>query len=672
MFDLQLELAHQTIRVTKDPGRNQKSDRKFGKLPRISKELPPNRADYSFGDLIYWHLFVFGTRPNGDPSARIGRLWDPKVLCEQVRITDRTLRNWIFDKHLPDDITAIEAKLFGDNRLFDEWRFELAEALRAARHRKSRKAEKILETEGSSKAFPYISDASPGNHPVAGSEEQPEPNTDDFGQETDGDQDGVINGDPGPETAERAPVDSTAPEEPVIEPVDDSSRDQPSRVSPHGHADPESEPQSGPDDANSGQSADTDREPEKPQTDAEDTGLGREVEPNPNPGEGQKGQPKPGAIVPVSSAPPRNPHRQKIMITVVTGAVAVIGMYIWSLKPPEQKQAAGVSTPVLPPPSAGEPPASGEQRPKRPQAPVTPPPANTVPNEEVRAPVPPKVQEPPAKPDDQDRAAKAAQAQRDAEERRKREEQKAAQEKRDPEQKTAQPPSQPNGTDDVAQPQQKGASGVAGQQEQERIAREVAELGYELHENTSARGNITNKLQLDSVIDCAQACARFQCETFAFKKESDPPHDCYQFKGPVTLLPSPKYSAGTRTVQVRPPEIQTGPGPTKPAAPPPNPPAAQKPKPPQNSSSSCEALSAAVSGFEISCDSILDGGTTLGSTQLAYTVSSVQECASKCRPVARCVGFTFNAAAAPGQRRCVIFGPNPEERASKGWITGRR
>jgi hypothetical protein len=79
-----------------------------------------------------------------------------------------------------------------------------------------------------------------------------------------------------------------------------------------------------------------------------------------------------------------------------------------------------------------------------------------------------------------------------------------------------------------------------------------------------------------------------------------------------------------------------------------------------------------VTGFKLSCDRILDGGTTLGSAQLRYTVPNINECAARCRPIARCVGFTFNSGDPPGQHACVIFGPTPEGREAKGWISGLR
>ncbi len=86
----------------------------------------------------------------------------------------------------------------------------------------------------------------------------------------------------------------------------------------------------------------------------------------------------------------------------------------------------------------------------------------------------------------------------------------------------------------------------------------------------------------------------------------------------------------------------------------------------------CQNGPVKVTGFRLTCDRTLSGGTTLGSTQLSYTVANINECAAKCRPVSRCVGFTFNAADTPGRHGCYIFGPTPEGREASGWVSGLR
>jgi hypothetical protein len=102
-------------------------------MPRLVKSLPENRVDCSFGDLVYWHLFSYGTRPDGNPSAKMGRVWGLKRASEELGISERALRYWINDKHLPDSTSGFERIIFGNSPLFDDWRLELVEALRKTR-----------------------------------------------------------------------------------------------------------------------------------------------------------------------------------------------------------------------------------------------------------------------------------------------------------------------------------------------------------------------------------------------------------------------------------------------------------------------------------------------------------------------------------------------------------
>ncbi len=94
-------------------------------MPRITKTLPPDRADYSFGDLVYWHLFRNGTRPSVDPSDKVGRVWETNAICRLLQIHERTLRNWIRDRNLPDSVVPLSNELFGDNSRWDDARIEL-------------------------------------------------------------------------------------------------------------------------------------------------------------------------------------------------------------------------------------------------------------------------------------------------------------------------------------------------------------------------------------------------------------------------------------------------------------------------------------------------------------------------------------------------------------------
>jgi hypothetical protein len=96
----------------------------------FSKKLPANRADYTIGDLVYWHVLVYGTRPKGNPSAKVGRPWDLDSLAHLLGLEERTLRNWMSGKTRPTKLGLLADELFGNNELFDEWRLELLGAYR--------------------------------------------------------------------------------------------------------------------------------------------------------------------------------------------------------------------------------------------------------------------------------------------------------------------------------------------------------------------------------------------------------------------------------------------------------------------------------------------------------------------------------------------------------------
>jgi hypothetical protein len=111
--------------ATRPVARTRRTGKVRKTMPRNVKSLPENRADCSFGDLVYWHLFERGTRPDGDPSAKIGRIWGLKEASAKIGISDRALRYWLADKHLPDSIAPVERVLFGNSPVFDDWRLEL-------------------------------------------------------------------------------------------------------------------------------------------------------------------------------------------------------------------------------------------------------------------------------------------------------------------------------------------------------------------------------------------------------------------------------------------------------------------------------------------------------------------------------------------------------------------
>jgi tetratricopeptide (TPR) repeat protein len=86
------------------------------------------RARWSFGRLLDWH-FIRGTR-RGD----VGKPWTTKTFADAIGLSDRTVRYWLRDEHLPQDTLTIEDRLFGsDVSSCTVWRFELREALARSR-----------------------------------------------------------------------------------------------------------------------------------------------------------------------------------------------------------------------------------------------------------------------------------------------------------------------------------------------------------------------------------------------------------------------------------------------------------------------------------------------------------------------------------------------------------
>src|SRR6516162_8846516 len=98
-------------------------------MPSPEALEPP--TGLSFGDLIDWHLRR-GTRPPG--SDRQGEPWKRAAFANDVRVSDKQVRNWIANKSLPNDTITIERVLFGrsqEQRI--AWRMELRDALRRTR-----------------------------------------------------------------------------------------------------------------------------------------------------------------------------------------------------------------------------------------------------------------------------------------------------------------------------------------------------------------------------------------------------------------------------------------------------------------------------------------------------------------------------------------------------------
>lgn len=514
-------------------------------MPRISKKLPPNRADYSFGDLVYWHLFIYGTRPDGDPSAKAGRTWDASAIGELIGISDRTLRNWINDKHLPDRIGELEQELFGDNRAWDDARLELAEALRRTRDRKRGKP-----AAGTSSS-PGI--ASPALLPDISGEEEPETSPADDGKSSEKpDAKGkflvISERQRGAETGDEAPGNDPNP--------GGKLSGSPRRTEDHGH------------------------------------------------------------------------RRRNIAALAVTGLTVALGMFVWAQRPPSGPTSASLPSAPSSGPVGSPPPETGGK--------------SAVPQTE--APLPPRTEE----------------------------EQRADAERRIREQtvealKKAHDRDMREREEEAKRLDREGPSGAAArvQRDREWNARMVAGMGFRLLEYSTVTGISMGHVPTETVYDCALSCLADKCDAFAWFRDERPggARTCFRYKDPVTFYDHPGYTAGKKT--------SSGSGSAVPPvrlaqAGPPTPTGSE-----DNEVTHCPNGPVKVSGFTLTCDQILGGGTTLGSNRLAWTVANINECAAKCRPIKNCVGFTFNAAE-QGGHACYLFGPTPQPRDSQGWISGTR
>jgi len=97
-------------------------------LARRSNEGDPiDRARWTFGRLLEWHL-VRGTRPGKVDHP--GPKWSEKEFARAVGVqTDWTIRNWLKNTHPPKDTWKIERALFGaGDARHPQWRRELQQA----------------------------------------------------------------------------------------------------------------------------------------------------------------------------------------------------------------------------------------------------------------------------------------------------------------------------------------------------------------------------------------------------------------------------------------------------------------------------------------------------------------------------------------------------------------
>jgi len=532
-------------------------------MARIVKKLSPNRAEWSFGDLMYWHLRVYGTRPKGDPTSVAGRLWETTAFCDACRITDRALRFWFRDEHLPDSTSAIAAVLFGDNPLWDERRLELQDTLVRTHMRRA----------GINAPAAAIHSEAP---PIA------------------------------PDTT------ATTEDEAVGSEAADSAEKQEEEKEKPGNGEPESSPAM-PAAVHAHQhprkrfpiylgillilgagyaASQMGRQPEKKVADATPTA------PTPAP---KPPAPTPSLqFTPTPKAEPARPILEQLPPERVNSEIAPA-----SIAPPVRAVPAPVSAPVAPSP------------PQPTQA-------------EVEA--------------EAKRQARVAAFDK-AEQEREREAVRLDKTNGDP---------------------------GAALRESRSDARDMAGLGFSLRENQSSAGTSLGNSPVANLTECAAFCDARGCDAFAFYRDqygpgSTRPRYCYLYAKPLSPYANAGHVYGER--------VATSPAQRQPDT---NPPIRLAQATSNDASDAgdgivrCLSGPVKVTGFQLKCDTTISGGTTLGSTQLSYTVRNINECASKCRPVRNCVGFTFNSSDPDGRHACMLFGPTPEARDSSGWIAGTR
>ncbi|EJW10832.1 hypothetical protein A33M_3993 [Rhodovulum sp. PH10] len=536
-------------------------------MPRISKKLPRERTDYSFGDLVYWHLFVYGTRPRGSPAAKAGRAWEPGAICGLIGVTERTLRNWIADKHLPDSVIPLERELFGDNPAWDEARLELAEALRNSRARKARKP--------FSRLWPFVRSnvlllPPPGDAPdgEASSTRDVSPESSGKDRKTEKNQSLVcLGGKP------------------------NGSRLEPGNL------------------------------PDRPRPMRE------------NPGRAGAGVPDEHLLPGRSDGASRHHQFRTLGPLAVTAVMIGLGMYIWSIPsvpgpaPSQAPSRKGASpSPAGPPPGTGR--QGTDQKPVQDGA-------------ERRAGA-----DKPSPGTEEDVAHRVVAAQRKAEDRERQAREQEA-ERRDREELAA----------------------SRAIMEREQYARLLARMGYRLRDDARMNGTNIRVLETATFLDCALACVEDKCDAFAWTKwywkgRADQLHRCSTFKAPLVFANDRSYLAGERVLDLAPGQA---PSPaeiaklTAFAVPPP-------PKP----VTWCPGGPVKVTGFDLTCEATLTGGSVPGLPQSSYEVTTINACAAKCRPLAECVGFAFNAAGPDGRSACQLFGRTRERRDATGWIAGER
>jgi hypothetical protein len=519
-------------------------------VPRKTKAIPENRAEWTFGEAVFWHLFVFGTRPQIDPAtSQRGRIWGPKDAADALGISVRTLWNWVDDDHLPYDTTALERVLFGQSTFFDAWRIEAQRLLRETRLQKTKPAAPSPPKAGTS-LVPTLT----GQAVVVF--ESPE--------------------------FEDEPVQ-------ILEKI---GKDHAKATLTGGFFQSYSR---------SEETADA----------------------------------PPGPAIAAGGSRRSGPSARQKGVALVASAVLILGGF-------------GVSRILK----------------------TATPPTVVVKDDPTVLPTPTPTPTPSQMTEDEKRAA----------------EEKRIQENGIAARQLAYDQVLRQRADAAAQLDRDAAAAAKAQRDREAMGRSLAGLGFDLREHNSVVGQSIGYVVTETLNDCAVACLKDNCDAFAYQAyEQRSPQSkgtaCYRFKAPLTLSAHPNYATGVRAglavslrTEEKPAPTELDPAPIVPAAQiaQASPPVTQAPAVTPDGVMQCSTGPVKVTGFTLSCDRTLSGGTTLGSAQLSFTVGNINECAAKCRPLSRCVGFTFNAADPPGRHACMLFGPTPEGRQSAGWVSGSR
>ncbi|HEY7387098.1 MAG TPA: PAN domain-containing protein [Bryobacteraceae bacterium] len=561
-------------------------------MARKSIDLGPDRTTWSFGQLIYWHFIVRGTRPEIPPDAVVGSPWDPKEAAHALGVSVKTLWNWADDDPPPYDTIAAERVLFGASDGFDAERQELRDS-----HSRTRARKEVAKKAASGATVIPISGPQDEAPPISAVSEAVEPGHA-----------------PPPENSDTGlGQTASSPEPPSSQATSDTRQPEHARV--------------------------------------------EDAEAAPPP-------PRMPAVV------PSRPLPRWVMPGFWAALIAVSVGYWWSQRPSERPQsdtpAVAENRPPVEPPPKKTAPQKSERRaepPKQPLPPVQPRqqaeapdkpdiPAAPPPAPPLKEPVQPQIaqpqSEPPAPSPEEEARIKSRQEAFDREQKEK-EEQAVLLDRLD-------------------------GDPEAVQREHDAEARQLAGLGYRLRENTAPSvAPFATELKA-SVAECARFCEARNCDGFSFYRNqygpgSHRPRYCYLFRKPFTPDNNAGYVYGERVD-----DPIAGKTPVRKGALPNDSHVvlAQATPPPSDGIVRCSGGPVKVSGFKISCDTILGGGTSPRTPQERFMVRNINECAAKCRPVGTCTGFTFNSGDPEGEHACQLFGGRPEARESLGWVSGQR